>query len=194
MPTYRNAHRTSESQVARMALLTFCALSLFCANSPSLAAQDAKKSKGSDDGAGIVLKTEANAKEVGLPIYPGAKLHKDAKNESSTANLGLWGGAFGFKLVVMKMESTDAPEKIAAFYQKALAKYGRVLDCSHGDGTDSKDSKKLTCDDDKPEAGKKVFKAGTKEKQHVVAIESNGTGSLFDLVYVEARGGDQETQ
>jgi hypothetical protein len=44
--------------------------------------------------------------------------------------MGLWGSTFGFKLAVMKMESNDAPEKIAEFYKKALAKYGAVLNCS----------------------------------------------------------------
>jgi len=37
-----------------------------------------------------------------------------------------------------------------------------------------------------------VFKAGTKEKQHVVGIQPNGQGTLFQLVYVEARGDDKE--
>ena len=45
--------------------------------------------------------------------------------------MGLWGGSSGFKLFVLKMESSDAPEKVAAFYRKALAKYGTVLDCSN---------------------------------------------------------------
>jgi len=44
--------------------------------------------------------------------------------------MGIWGSSFGFKLAVMKMESNDAPEKIAEFYKKALAKYGTVLNCS----------------------------------------------------------------
>jgi hypothetical protein len=111
--------------------------------------------------------------------------------------MGLWGGSFGFKLAVMKMESNDAPEKIAEFYKKALAKYGTVLNCSDPsknanpkDGNGS--SSKLECDDDKPEKGGLVFKAGTKEKQHVVAIQQNGAGSLFQLAYVEVRGDDKE--
>ena len=174
--------------VAGMAI--FCMASAY----PAAARQDAKKSKNeSDDGAGIVLSTHANAKDVRLPIYPGAKQHKDEKDDSAAANLGLWGSTFGFKLVVLKMESADAPEKVAAFYQKALAKYGSVLDCSHAETSDKrKDSNKLTCDDDKAEPGKMVFKSGTKEKQHVVGVQANGAGTLFQLVYVEARSKDKE--
>jgi hypothetical protein len=147
------------------------------------------------DGAGITFSKQATAKDVGLPTYPGSRARKDEKEDSSSVQMGLWGGAFGFKLAVMKMESNDAPEKIAEFYKKALAKYGTVLNCSDG-SQKAKDkdetSNKLTCDDDKPEKGGLVFKAGTKEKQHVVAIQGNGTGSLFQLVYVEARGDDKD--
>lgn len=87
------------------------------------------------------------------------------------------------------MESDDSPDKIAAFYKKALAKYGKVLDCSHpspaGETAESDSSpKRLTCEDDKPKEGGMLFKAGTNEKQHAVGIQPNGRGSLFQLVYV----------
>jgi len=149
------------------------------------------------DGAGITFSKQATPKEVGLPAYPGAKLHKDEKEDSPAVQMGLWGSTFGFKLAVMKMESNDAPEKIAEFYKKALSKYGTVLDCSDpsrkaADKDKAGSVNRLECDDDKPEKGGLVFKAGTKEKQHVVAIQTNGQGSLFQLVYVEAQGDDKE--
>jgi hypothetical protein len=110
--------------------------------------------------------------------------------------MGIWGSAFGFKLGVMKMESNDAPEKIAEFYKLALAKYGTVLNCSApSQKTSAKDtnrsSNKLDCGDDKAEKGGLLFKAGTKEKQHLVAIQPNGQGSVFQMVYMEARGDDK---
>ena len=157
------------------------------------------RNRGAQDknGAGVTFSKQATAKDVGLPTYPGSKARKDEKDDSASVQMGLWGGSFGFKLAVMKMESSDAPEKIAEFYKKALAKYGTVLNCSDASkaaGGKDKDesSNKLTCDDDKPEKGGLVFKAGTKEKQHVVGIQPNGTGSLFQLVYVEARGDDKD--
>jgi hypothetical protein len=150
---------------------------------------------GSD--AGLILSAEATAKEVGLPMYPGARPHKEEGNDSPAAKLGLWGSSFGFKLVVLKLESNDAPEKIAAFYQKALARYGKVLDCSNnpagGDDKNKKsESKELTCQDDRPDPGGKMFKSGTKEKQHIVGIKPNGQGSLFQLVYLEARSEEKK--
>jgi hypothetical protein len=146
--------------------------------------------------AGLVISAQATAKEAGLPLYPGATPHKDEKNDSSAANLGLWGSTFGFKLVVLKMESSDSPEKVAAFYQKALGKYGTVLNCSGvSKAPDDKDkhntSSKLTCDDDHADAGEMVFKAGTKEKQHLVSVKANGTGCIFNLLYIEARSDDK---
>ncbi len=149
------------------------------------------------DSAGVIFSKQATPKEVGLPVYTGAKLHKDEKDDSPSVQMGIWGSTFGFKLAVMKMESNDAPEKIAEFYKKALAKYGTVLNCSDASKKASaKDksgsSNQLECDDDKPEKGGLLFKAGTKEKQHLVAIQPNGQGSLFQLVYVEARGGDKD--
>ena len=148
-------------------------------------------------GAGIVISAQATAKEVGLPIYPRAKPHKDEKEDSPATQLGLWGGSFGFKLVVLKMESADSPEKIAAYYQKALAKYGTVLNCtdpskSTTDKNKSASPKQLDCGDDKPDAGGMLFKAGTKEKQHIVGVKPNGQGTVFQLLYIEARGSDEE--
>lgn len=142
-----------------------------------------------EDGAGLIVSGKATAQDVGLPIYPGARPHKDAGDDSAQARLGLWGGGRGFKLALMKMDSNDSPAQVAAFYQKALAKYGKVLDCAKGGPSDegADHSETLTCGDDKPHKGGMLFKAGTKAKQHIVAVEPYGTGTTFALVYVWAK-------
>jgi len=177
---------------------TFCSafavLGLMAAASGRGWAVGAEQDQG---GAGVTISKQATAKDVGPPVYPGAKAHKDEKDDSAAVQMGLWGSTFGFKLAGMKMESNDAPEKIAEFYKKALAKYGAVLNCSdpsqkEGAKEKSGSSNKLECGDDKPEKGGLVFKAGTKEKQHIVGIQPNGQGTVFQLVYVEARGDDKE--
>jgi hypothetical protein len=149
--------------------------------------------QGPETEAGLVVSARATAKEVGLPIYPGSIPHKDQDkdNDSPATKLGLWGASFGFRLVVLKMESKDAPRKVADYYQKALARYGTVLDCTNASRPQQakdENSEKLTCGDDKPETGGMLFKAGTKEKQHIVGVQPNGTGAMFQLLYVEARG------
>src|SRR5260370_35466516 len=97
----------------------------------------------------------------------------------------------------MKMESNDTPDKIAEFYKKALAKYGTVLNCSDpsqkASGKDKTgSSNRLEWGDDKPEKGGLLFKAGTKEKQ--LGIQPNGKGTIFQLVYVEARGDERVSE
>src|SRR5580704_10524651 len=154
----------------------------------------AQQSSSDNDSIGFNLGKNASAKDVGLPIYPGARRHQDDANESSALNMGFSGGSTGFKLFILKMDSTDAPEKVASFYRKALAKYGTVLDCSNAPGSansnDDKNSKKLTCEDEKPKPHEISLKAGTKDKQHTVGVEPNATGTTFQLVYIETKGTD----
>jgi hypothetical protein len=160
-----------------------------------LGAQDKKDKTGSemDNGVGFIASKEAGAQDVGLPLYPGARQHKDKSDDSPAVRLGLWGWNSGFKLAVLKLESNDAPERVATFYRKALAKYGKVLDCSDSSkatGEKKKDnsSSELGCEDEQPESGELVLKAGTKQEEHVVGIKTEGGITLFQLVYVERRG------
>lgn len=145
------------------------------------------------------LGSDATPHELGLPVYPGSHLRKHDDNNSN-ANLSLFTSSFGFKLVIAKYNSDDAPDKIIAFYRQKLQKYGKVLEChtskhggnvsTHADNDDdSSKSKELTCDGDNK--GPVVeLKAGTEDNQHDVAIEpaESGHGTTFALVYVRSRG------
>lgn len=146
------------------------------------------------DSAGAVISKQATAKDVGLPVYPGAKPHVDKDSDTASVSMGLWGSTFGFKLAVMKMETPDSQERVAEFYKKALAKYGKVLDCSNAGAQENKSAggNALTCEDDKPEKGGMMFKAGTKEKQHIVGIQPNGQGSVFQLVFIQAHADEEK--
>lgn len=187
---------SSSAKLAAVAVVcgSLCfALPLAAQEKPGKEASGGKGNKG----AGIYFNAEAGAKDVGLPVYPGARPHKEKENDSESIKMGLWGSSFAFKLAVLKLESNDSPEKVAAFYKKALAKYGTVLDCGAassqtGEQSGNKSSKQLTCEDDKPKPGEMLFKAGTKEKQHLIGIEPNGSGSVFQLVYVESPDSDTE--
>lgn len=160
------------------AVLLCCFAFLFCGAFVT-SAQDQK-------GAGITMAADADAKDIGLPLYPGSRRHVDKDSDSPGVNFGLWGGGSGFKLAVLKMESDDSVDKVADYYKKKLAKYGKVLDCSHATDANSsgKDDKQLTCGDDKPEKGGLLFKSGTKADQHIVAVQPGATGSLYQLVHV----------
>ena len=95
-------------------------------------------------------------------------------------------------------KNDDPPEKLVAFYTNQLKKYGDILVChtsSHFQvNADVKDSDHgshaLTCDSSR---GNNVeLKVGTKENQHIVAVEPDGKGSSFSLVYVRTHGKEAE--
>jgi hypothetical protein len=139
--------------------------------------------------------TDADARKAGLPLYPGARLHRDEDNDKGV-NFGVITEAFGMKLVVVKYDSDDAPGKVIDFYRGKLKKYGKVIEChtsetssAHAEINDDEHSKELKCDGDN--AGPVTeLKVGTEDNQHVVAIQpSDGhSGSTFALVYVHTRG------
>jgi hypothetical protein len=141
------------------------------------------------------LGKDANAQKAGLPLYPGARPKQEKDNDP--LNLGILTESFGFKLVVAKYESGDAPDKIITFYRDKLKKYGKVLEChtsehgggAHTDFDDDQHSKELKCEGDN--AGPVTeLKVGTEDNQRVVAIEPRDShnGSTFALVYLHTRG------
>lgn len=154
-----------------------------------------KKAERKGFSAGFDISDSANARQIGLPIYPGSKASRDSENESAAANLSIWAGGFGAKLVVMKLETPDSPQKVVAYYQDALGKYGTVLDCGKADSTreirkKSADDNTLSCDNDTSVKNGQLYKAGTKRMQHIVGIEPYGPGTRFQLLYLEAKTAD----
>jgi hypothetical protein len=144
--------------------------------------------------------SDADARKIGLALYPGAKLKTDDKDgdHNDQANLSLFTEAFGMKLVVANYESDSAPAKVIDFYRDQLKKYGKVLEChsqkrdvttgTDHDVDDSQKSKALKCEGDNSGPVTEL-KVGTEENQHVVAVEPRANnGSTFALVYVHIRG------
>jgi hypothetical protein len=149
---------------------------------------------------GIHVSKGADAADTGLSVYPGARLKaEDSGHNDKSANVSISGFGYGLRVVALEYESDDAPEKILAFYRDQLKKYGSVLEC-HTSGhfnmnmkysDKSSDSHALTCDMNN---GKNVeLKAGTDENQHIVAVESEGKGSSFSLVYVRTHGKEADS-
>ncbi|HEX2010563.1 MAG TPA: hypothetical protein VJN44_06460 [Roseateles sp.] len=144
--------------------------------------------------AGIELREQATAADVGLPAYPGARpQHKagDRAEDKAALRLDLWGGAFGFRLVVAKFAADEELERVASFYRAALAQFGPVLDCSAppaAAGAKPADPTRLSCGDDRPGPGGLLYKAGTPQRQRVVSLQPVGAGSThFQLVLVETK-------
>ncbi len=148
---------------------------------------------------GIHVSNDADVRDVGLAVYPGArKKEKDSSGDEKSANVNISGPGFGVKVVAVEYLSDDSPDKLIAYYRDQLKKYGSVLEChtsKHGGDVgvnkmshqDKKESRKLTCDND--DSGKTVeLKVGTEDNQHIVAVEPQGKGSSFALVYVQTHG------
>jgi hypothetical protein len=142
---------------------------------------------------GISASGEATAADAGLPSYPGSKPYKESEQSSSAANLGFSIPGFGLKVVAMNLETPDRPERVAAFYRRALSKYGKVLDCSDAEENKKKskprseDSDELVCDADDPGANSVVYKVGSEANHRIVAIKPHGSGTRFALVHVDTR-------
>ena len=140
------------------------------------------------------LGADADAKKIGVPLYPGARL-KTHDSDSDQANLSVLTEAFGMKLVVANYVSDDDPAKIVAFYRNKLKKYGKVLEChseKHGGDVSVDDNKRadreMKCEQDSGPVTE--LKVGSDDNQHLVAVEARegGRGSEFALVYVHTRG------
>lgn len=180
----------SRSHSFHLRSLTIFLLSLLLITEFS-AAQDAADNSGNS--LGLFASKNATAKEVGLPVYPGATIAKKDKDGDPSANLGFWLGDSGFKLVLLKLESSDSVPKIVDYYRGALSKYGKVLECKGSNvkvasQSESK-SNELTCDQDDVSNGF-VLKAGTKNNQHLVGIEPKGEKRVIQLIYVLSQEAD----
>src|SRR5271166_1757085 len=109
---------------------------------------------------GIHVSKDASAGDVGLAVYPGARLkQKDSSGDDKSANVNISGFGFGVRVVALEYESDDSPAKLVAFYRDQLKKYGsNILEChtahldvnadiKHSDHTDSdRNSHELTCE------------------------------------------------
>ena len=147
---------------------------------------------------GIHVGKSADLADVGMKVYPGSKMHPSNDGADENANVNISSFGYGLKVVAQQYQSDDTPAKVIAFYKEELKKYGEVLVCHspnhmHVDTnfkSDSDDSHKLTCNTNN--GNNTELKAGTKENQHVVAVEPEGNGTKFSLVYVHIRGKEAE--
>ena len=139
---------------------------------------------------GLHVRTnDVDPKEMGLSVYPGARL-KSGSDHDDNANVNISSSMFGLKVVAQKFESDDSPDKVLGFYEKQMGKYGSVISCSGGNMNvrfrrHDKDDP-VSCDGHSGHDYDKELKVGTENNQHVVAVKSSSRGSEFTVVYVRA--------
>ena len=142
---------------------------------------------------------QADIRDAGLTLYPGAKpAPKEDGDDKKSANVNLSLPGFSLKVVAAEFVSGDSPEKIIAYYNKDLQKYGKPIQChgawSDADSKAGKDevSKPVSCGNNN--GGDAVeLKVGTEGNQHIVSIKPNSQGTRFALVYVRMHTGKDDT-
>lgn len=153
---------------------------------------------------------DTTASDLGLPVYPGAELAKDDdKHGSADVHMGF--GEWQLRVRAVSYASTDPQDKVAAFYKKAMARFGDVLTCQGTApvGTPTVTSEGLDCADSGKNthinvnghgngmdfSGQLQLKAGSKRHQHIVGFEQPEDGKTrFALVAIDLPAGVATTK
>jgi hypothetical protein len=146
----------------------------------------------------LKVQSEADPKQLGMPLYPGARLAQDNERDDDhgSMNLSLGNDEFGFKVVAIQLMSDDPVEKVLSFYRPELGKKGKVQECKgdlniHDDNDDDKGfGDNVTCDENN--SGQMELGVVTDRRMHLVSVKPRGNGSKISLVYMQARK-DSET-
>jgi hypothetical protein len=145
---------------------------------------------------GMQVKTNdaAVTQEIGLPLYPGATAVRN-DNDSGAADVNLDFGSFRMRIKAASYRTADPPEKVEAFYRDSLRHFGDVIACRNGraSGAPAQTTEGLTCNvsgkhlsvDDSFGKDALQLKAGSKEHQHIVAIEPANGGTKIGLVALD---------
>jgi hypothetical protein len=152
---------------------------------------------------------QTSAADLGLPLYPGAEpVTDDDKHKSADVHLGF--GEWQLRVKAVSYSSPDSQDKVAAFYKKALTRFGDVITCQGNSpiGTPTVTHEGLTCEDNGKNNKVKFdesdfrqdyqLKAGSKRHQHIVGFEDSKSGRThFALVALDLPAGmddDHSTQ
>ncbi|MDR3741960.1 MAG: hypothetical protein P4L40_23310 [Terracidiphilus sp.] len=159
---------------------------------------------------GVHVNTDqTTAVDLGLPAYPGAQIAKDKDNNKS-ADVHMGFGEWQLRIRAVSYETADSRDQVAAFYKKALARYGAVLTCQGNApvGTPTVTAEGLSCNDEGKQVkfkfndkdngvdltGKLNLKAGSKRHQHIVGFEDTGNDrTRFALVALDLPAGVEKS-
>jgi hypothetical protein len=150
---------------------------------------------------GVHVNTDQiTASDLGMPVYPGAEpVRDDEKHKSADVHLGF--GEWQLRVKAVSYGTPDSQEKVAAFYKKALTRFGDVITCQGNSpaGTPVVTHEGLTCEDNGKNNNVKLdngdfsqdfqLKAGSKRHQHIVGFEDAKNGKTrFALVALDLPG------
>ncbi len=187
-----------KTQAIRKAFLLLVAISsllLLGACSVNVDDKDKKNEKVDIQTPFASLKVDSGEKAAdnGIPVYPGAHLRPAENGDSHSANINMGAAGFGLKVIAAEYETNDPPEKVKAFYEEKMKRFGALLVCNGHSGSDvhmsmhkKDEDNKLSCSDASGNGWE--IKAGTSDDEHLVSIEPNGSGTRFGTVLVQTHG------
>ncbi len=161
-----------------------------------------------------VRSKDVDVSSLGLPQYPGSHiLTKDQDNgNDGQVDLHMGFGPWQMRVKVVSLGTPDSPDKVLAFYRKALGKYGDVVECDgkKAVGTPTVTKEGLGCDEHSSGAhtnwnskGSGVninsddheLKAGSQHRQHIVGFKKSDSGETkFALISLELPNTHSEEQ
>ena len=154
------------------------------------------------------VRDQADAKDTGLPVYPGATVKASEDGDKNKGQASVSMSLFGLKVAVVSYVSDDSTDKVAAWYREQLKPMGKFIECTgsgsdvgrvdmHKKGSEDEDDP-VSCDKDGDHTGRRVteLKMGTERNQKIVAIserKDGKPGAEFALVRVIVGKGRGDT-
>lgn len=143
---------------------------------------------------------QTTASDLGLTVYPGAKLWQ-GDDEHKSADIDMGFGELRLRVKAVSYSSPDAQDKVVTYYKQALGRFGPVLTCKNNNpvGTPIATPQGLTCADDHKHTNVDVgggvqLKAGSTRHQHIVGFETPVNGQTrFTLISIDLPTGAESS-
>jgi hypothetical protein len=155
---------------------------------------------------GLEVRTDtAQPPDVGLPVYPGATPVGKQKDDSGAADIHMNFGRWNLNVKAAEYQTSDAEDKVIAYYRSAMKEYGDVVTCKDktpvGQPASTRDG--LSCAEDHEvdlhvgehstsvataPAGTIKLLAGSPRDQHIVELRPHKGATRFSLVMVQLPG------
>jgi hypothetical protein len=136
----------------------------------------------------LSVRTDVEAPDTGLPVYPGSRPVRKGDHEPDNAEVRIGAGFFGLDVIAAKFESDADPAAIVDFYKNEMRSYGDVTEC-HGniDFRGRRGARKPIC---KQGWGSRAVQlvVGTEEHHRLVSVEPRSRGAEFAVVSIQTHG------
>jgi hypothetical protein len=136
---------------------------------------------------GLSVRTDVDAPNTGLPVYPGSRPVRRGDREPDNAEVSIGAPFFGLEVIAAKFESDDDPAAIVDFYRNEMRSYGDVTECrGNVDFRGRRGSRTPVCKEKLASRAVQLV-VGTEEHHRLVSVEPSSHGSEFAVVSIQTR-------